>query len=423
MRTTGRLVAGIVVGCLVFMAACGDGDDGSASGGTTTEGSGAPTGRIDIQVSGGESEIEAFKELARNFEASHPDTRVELVGVADQGEHIAKLATAFAGGAPPDAFLINHRRMGRFVDAGAVEPAAPGDLDVAGLYEPPVKAFTFSGTLACLPQNVSSIVTYVNPALFARAGVALPAANWNFADALTTAGALSAAGIEAIGFDTELRSVAPFVWAAGGEVVDSTESPTKVALGSPEGRKAIQFLLDLQKSGLDATERAASEPQARFAAGELAMFFDSRRSVPAFRKANLDFDVTPLPRDVEQASLLATDGWCVSKAAKNKPLAQAFARYAVGQEGATVLASTGRTVPSLRSLAESPAFLDPVLPPKNARVFLDVIPQLHQLPSVAAWNETEIRASDTLQQLFAEKTSIDQAVSEIESETAALLKK
>ena len=134
------------------------------------------------------------------------------------------------------------------------------------------------------------------------------------------------------------------------------------------------------------------------------MFFDSRRSVPAFRKAELDFDVAPLPRDVEQASLLATDGWCVSKAAKNKPLAQAFAQYAVGQEGATVLARAGRTVPSLKSLAESPAFLDPALPPKNGRVFLDVIPYLHQLPSVAAWNEAENRASDTIQQLFAGKT-------------------
>ena len=408
---------------LLLAGACG-GRDGSGQGGQAVP-STAPaslSGRIDVQASGGESEIEAFKELARNFQSAHPGTEVQVVGVADQGEHIAKLATAFAGGAPPDAFLINHRRMGRFVDANVVEPAVAGPVDVAALYQPPVAAFTFNGRLMCLPQNVSSVVTYVNPGLFARAGVPLPGPDWTWSDALSTARALSAAGIEAVGFDPELRTVAPFVWAAGGEVVNNTSKPSQIGLGTPQGRKAIQFLLDLQKTGLDATERAASEPQARFAAGQVAMFFDSRRSVPAFRKAKVDFDVAPLPRDVQRASLLASDGWCVAKAAKNKPLAQAFAQYAVGQEGATVLAKAGRTVPSLRSLAESPAFLDPTQPPKNARVFLDVIPHLRQLPSVATWNEAENRASDTIQQLFAEKTTIDQAVKEIESETAAVLR-
>ena len=403
----------------LLVPACGDGGDGGDGG--EGAGTGQLRGRIDVQASGGESELATFEDMAARFEADHPGTDVRLVGVADQGDHIAKLVTAFAGGAPPDAFLVNYRRMGRFVGGGVIEPAVLGDLAASDLHQPAVEAFTFGGRLLCLPQNVSSVVTYVNPALFARAGVPLPGAEWTWDDARRTARALAAAGIEAVGFDAELRTVAPFVWSAGGEVVDDTAMPRRVTLGTPPGRKALQFLLDLQATGLDATERAASAPQARFAAGELAMYLDSRRAVPAFRKTRIDFDVAPLPRDQQPASLLASDGWCVAKASRNKPLAAAFARYAVAGEGARVLAESGRTVPSLRSLAESPAFLDPDKPPRSARVFLEVIPSLRRLPSVATWNETESRAGDTIEQLLAGRTTVDAAVDEIDRETAVAL--
>jgi multiple sugar transport system substrate-binding protein len=393
-----------------------------------TSGGDAPTGgrvggTIRVQASGGDSEIAALREMAEAFETAHPGTTVELTAVAEQGEHIAKLLTSFAGGAPPDVFLLNYRRLGPFVEKDVIDPARlGGEVGEGDLYEPAVKAFTFDGRLACVPQNVSSIVTYVNPALFTKAGVALPDGNWTVAEALTTARALSARGVEAIGFDPVLRTLAPFVWSAGGEVVDDEENPTAVTLDGAEARAAIQFLLDLQTTGLDATERAAEEPQDRFARGELAMFFDSRRSVPAFRKAEgLQFDVRPLPRDKEPASLLASDGYCVTKASKNKATAHAFASFAVGPKGGEVLARTGRTVPSVRSLAESPVFLDPGRPPASSRVFLDVIPSLRELPSVAAWNEAEEVAGDVLTQLFAGRFSADAAVERIEKDTRAVL--
>lgn len=408
-----RVVAGLV---MLLAGACGTSPEVTAP-----ESGAAPSGRIEVQVSGGPSELEALEQVVAGFEQRYPGTEISLLGVADQREHIAKLATAFAGGVPPDLFLVNHRRLGTFAESGAVEPADPGPIDVAGLYPLAVAAFTFDGTLLCLPQNASSVVTYVNPALFARAGVALPAADWTWPDALAAARALAAKGIEAVGFDPELRSVAPLVWSAGGEVVDDTAHPTRVTLATPEGRKALRFLLELQQTGLDATERAASTPQARFAGGELAMYFDSRRAVPGFRKAGTPFDVAPVPRDARAASLLASDGWCVSKAARNKALARTFAQYAVGGDGATILAKAGRTVPSLRSLAESESFLDPTQPPRSARVFLDVIPSLRQLPSVAPWDDAEARTNDTLTQLFAGRTSLDAAVEEIATETAAAL--
>lgn len=406
--------------CLVLaslLAGC-SGEDAPAGSDASP---GVLSGAITVQVSGSDSEISALQETADAFETLSPGTTVEVVGVADQGDHIAKLSTAFAGGNPPDVFLLNYRRLGRFAESGVVAPADLGPLDREDFYAPAVDAFTFDGTLLCLPQNVSSVVVYLNPELFDRAGVALPRPGWTWAEMLEQARALAAAGVDAIGFDPTFRTVPAFVWSAGGEVVDDTAKPTRVTLDTAEGRKALQFLLDLQATGPDATERAAETPNDRFANGRLAMFLDSRRAVPGFRKATeLTFDVARLPTDRSSSSLLASDGYCVTKKAKNPALAQAFARYAVGPDGGAVLARAGRTVPSLRSLAESPVFLDPAQQPRSSRVFLDVIPTLRALPSVAAWNEAEGTAGEILEQLFAGNLSLDEAVRKVESDTATV---
>ena len=399
-----RLVVALL---LVATAACGGGN-GTSSGED-----------LRIQVAGRASEIKVYQELVAAFSAKHPKARIALVPVAEQGEHVAKLSSAFAAGNPPDVFLLNYRRFGQFAARDVIEPTPLPDP--SAYYEPSLEAFTIGGTLLCLPQNVSSSVVYVNPALFARAGVALPGPRWTWADLKAAAVAFAAKGIQAIGYDTGMRTVVPFVWGAGGEVSDSLDAPTKITLGSPQAKEALRYLVDLQQQGLDATERAAEPAEDRFSRGELAMFVDSRRAVPGLRKSSgLDFDVRPLPVNRQPVSLLASDAYCVSKGSKRAELAHEFALFATGPEGGAILAKAGRTVPSLKSLAESPAFLDPARPPKSSKVFIDVIPTLRRLPNVAAWNEAEELASDVLDQLFAGRIGLDAAVAKIEQDTAAV---
>ena len=377
--------------------------------------------RLTVQAAGGAGELGAVRELVEAFEASRPGVEVDLVGVPDQGDHIAKLATSFAGGSPPDVFLLNYRRLGPFVARGVLAPADATGLD---LYDGPVEAFTFDGRLACLPTNASSTVAYVNEALFARAGLPLPSPDWTWADLEAAARALDAAGIAAVGFDVGLRVVAPFVWTAGGQVVDDTDAPTRTVLDSDAGRRALTYLSGLQAYGVDATARAAAEPVDEFAAGRLAVYLDSRRSVPAFRKAaGLAFDVRPLPRAepaTPSTSLLASDAYCVSRASRSPVLAAELARFAAAGEGARVLARSGRTVPVLRSVADSEDFLAPDLRPRSSRVFLDVIPTLRRLPHVTVQDEVEEGADDLLVQYFAGKAGLADTVRAVDDAAAVV---
>lgn len=401
----------VLLSC-ALVAACGGGASGDVQGRTLT-----------VQAAGGEGELNALRELITAYEAARPGVTVSFTGVPNQGDHIAKLGTSFAGGNPPDVFLLNYRRLGPFVDRGVVAPADLGERAEADFYEPALEAFTYEGTLACVPQNVSSTVAYLNLDLLQQAGVPPPAAEWTWADLESMAKTLQGKGIAAVGYDAEIRTVAPFVWTAGGEVVDDTTTPTAMTLDAPAARRALEYLYGLQQYGVDATSRAAAEPADRFAAGELAVFLDSRRSVPAFRKAEgLSFDVRPLPRaDAEQpsVSLLASDAYCVSRTSQNTELAADFASFAVGPEGGTVLARSGRTVPSVRALAQSPAFLDPAQEPASSQVFLDVIPTLRRLPNVGPEDEAEEAANDLLAQYFAGKADLATTVAEVRRATAA----
>jgi len=376
----------------------------------------ALSGTIRVAAAGGEGEIKAVQRVAAAFTAGHTGTKVELDTVAEAGELISKLTTEFVAGDQPDVFVLNYRRLGGFAAKGVIEPVPSAASD--GLYPKPLEAFTFDGQLLCRPSNASSMVVYINTTLFDRAGVPLPIKDWTWDDLLSTATALKAKGIPAIGFETLLIRLAPFVWSNGGEVVDDLDAPTMVDLSSPEARAAMAFMLDLQKQGLSATDRAAQDPEEAFAAGRTAMHLDSRRAVPGFRKtAGLSFDVAQVPTKKTATSVLHSDGYCVTKGSKNKALAQAFADFAVNGEGATLLAEAGRTVPVRKAVAESAAFLAPDKAPKSSRVFLDQLELARPLPHSATWNEAEGATDEILTQLFAGKTTLDKAILDIAAET------
>jgi multiple sugar transport system substrate-binding protein len=95
---------------------------------------------------------------------------------------------------------------------------------------------------------------------------------------------------------------------------------------------------------------------------------------------------------------------------QNKDLVWKFIEFANSVEGQTIVAASGRTVPSLRGVAESEAFLDPQQKPYNSQVFLDMIPYLHALPSSATWIDVEEVADNELQRAFYGKASVEEAI-------------
>jgi multiple sugar transport system substrate-binding protein len=416
MRRRRHLLLGSVV--MFLLAGCTGADEGEM-----TEPKPAKlTGEITVAASGGESELETLQEVADAFEAENEGTTVVLDTVEEPGELIAKLTTAFLAQTPPDVFVLNYRRLGGLEATGGIAPVE--GVDTSGLFDKPLEAFTFDGELACLPSNASSMVVYFNPAVFEEAGVEPPQPGWTQDDMLAKAHELADKGVSAIGFSTELIRLAPFVWSNGGEFFDSLEDPTAVDLSSDEAREAIDFMLELQETGMDATERAGQEPEDAFAAGKIGMYLDSRRAVPGFRGAKkLAFDVASVPAAETATTVLHSDGYCVTKLAENPDVAKAFAEYVVIGDGGRILAEAGRIVPVNEELANSPSFLTPGEDPVSSQIFIDQLELARPLPHSPTWNEAEEVTEEILTQLFAGELSVDEAIEQIQQETERELAK
>ena len=168
-------------------------------------------------------------------------------------------------------------------------------------------------------------------------------------------------------------------------------------------------------------EVEAEDDETRFLNGRMAMFLDSRRAVPALREAaEFDWDVAALPTHQDEASILHSDAYCMTKASKEKDAAWRFVEYALGPEGARVIAKTGRTVPSLREVAESDAFLDPTQKPRNSQVFLDAVATIRNVPTLSTWPEIEDAAEPILENGMYLGKPIDEVVAEVDEATRPL---
>lgn len=381
---------------------------------------------IELQVSGEPEETAVYSSMAEQFMEANDGTHVEVVEIPEKDEHLARLATSFAGGNPPDVFLVNFREYSQFVVRDAIEPIENhlDGVDLGAYYEPPLEAFTYDGALQCFPQNISSLVVYYNTALFEAAGLKRPKAGWTWEDFRDTAATLTKGDVRGAGIEPTIIRLAPFAWSAGGDIVDDPDDPTRLDLDNDGARTALGFLVSMVKDGLIPTEEevAAQDLDTRFTTGKLGMLLSSRREVPAFREVQgLEFDVAPLPVDQEPAGILHSDGFCMAAGSDQLDVAADFVEFATGEEGQTLGALSGRTVPSLSAVAESGAFLDPVQPPAHSKVFLDAIPTIRRTPVLSTWPEIEDVAEQILIRAFYEDGySVDEAISDLDTETRGL---
>lgn len=416
-----RAVAAALAVC-GLVSACSDAGSGQDSDASLT-----------LTLFGDPVEVAGYQQLVDDFEEANPDVDVTLSPVPDQDDLLVRLTTAFRAGDPPDVFLVNYRSYGGFAEQGVLAPVQTfvDDSDVIDLddYAPAaLDAFRYNGDeLTCFPQNVSSLEVYYNADLFEARGVPLPRTGWTWDDFLAAAEQLTGDGVYGVGVEPSLIRLAPFVWSNGGEVVDDQDDPTTLTLDTGPAREALDFFLDLQtEHGVVPPDREeqAQTSEARFLAGRLAMFLDSRKAVPTLRTIDdFTWDVAALPvaPGGDQATILHGDAYCLAADSPELASAWRLVEYANSAAGQRILAASGRTVPSRLDVARSPAFLDPEQAPASSEVFVEQIPAIRAVPHTASWAQAEQQADEVLVELFYGRIEREAGIRELMERTAPLL--
>lgn len=381
---------------------------------------------ISFMVFGDPAELKAYQSLVTGFEQKHPDIKVELIHIPGQSDYRKRVAADFAANTPANIVLINYRNYAAFAAKGALEPIGPylaqsSVISEADFYPEAIQPFFYRNVLTCLPQNVSSLIVYYNKNLFDDAGLAYPKADWTWDDFVKTAQALTRDTTGdgqpdqyGLGTEASLIRVAPFIWQNGGEL-SANPVPTRLLVDSPQATAAIQWFVDLQVKYHvvpDAAAEKSEDSETRFMNGRTAMFLDSRRVTPTFREiTTFDWDVAPLPDNGQgKATILHSDAECMTAATKNKDAAWKFIEYANSVEGQTILTITGRTVPSVKAVAASAAFLDPNAKPVNSRAWLDAIPAIRSVPSTKSWADVEEIFGSELERAFYQGAAVADVV-------------
>ena len=342
-RLAGASLAATTVALALAAAGCG--------------GSESPSGSIRLLVFGDPPEINAYKTMIEAFSEQEPDIDVQLIEASDRDDLIARLSTSLAGGSPPDLFLMNYRFYGQYAARDVLEPLEgyvedSDEFSAEDFYPESLDAFRWNGTITCLPQNISSLVVYYNRDLFERFGVPEPTDDMSWSQFVYRAqqmtrdaqGAVvrgadpdlpqantAPAAIYGLGVEPTIIRFAPFVWSNRGELVDDDEHPTRFTLDTEASKSALQQFFELRTvHGVvpPDVEVEAEDDETRFLNGRMAMFLESRRLVPALREAaEFDWDVAALPTLQDEASILHSDAYCMTKASKEKDAAWRFVEY------------------------------------------------------------------------------------------------
>lgn len=394
---------------------------------------------VSFMVFGDDAEKKAYDALVGAFKAKYPNIPVALIYVPNQFAYRDQVSQDFALGQPYDVLILNNRRYGFYglrkllvpLDAYLAQSSVVHEVD---FLPGTIDAFRLNGVLNCIPQNASSLVVYYNKALFDQDKVAYPHDGWTWDDLLADAKALThdtnGDGKNdqfGLGTEADLLRMAPFIWQNGGEIVNSETKPTKLALDSPAALAAIQWVVDLQTKYhvVPSPEDEVLESfESRFVSGKVAMFINQRRGVGTYRdNAKFDWDVAPLPQNKRAAGVLQSDAYCIPIASNHKANAWKLVEFASSVEGQTILAASGRNMPSLRAVAQSEAFLQPGQKPEHAQVFIDTLSVARSFPVLLNWPQIEEIAGEEMERAFHGTVSLNQVLPRAVERTTILFPK
>ena len=270
-----------------------------------------PTDRtIEFGVFGSEEELDAYASLVDVYNSLYDGAEMTMTGYGSREELMGEIRET---GEVPDVFLTDQRDLAWLQQSESLQPVdsmlIERGVDFGDLYSRgAVLAFSADSRLQCMPVGISPMVIFYNTELvdfeaMAARGLPAPAEglNWNFDQFVAAAEFASRPNRSTRGIhvDPTLKGLAPFIYAAGGEIFDDAEAPTSLAFSDDATQSALGTVLQvLRDPRLTLSEKQLDRRPAMewFKRGKLGMIPGSREQVPMLRQApDLSFDVIPIP--------------------------------------------------------------------------------------------------------------------------------
>ena len=282
------LAAMLALAMSLSLVACGGGgtsSTGSASSGSASSGdtAGEKVALNVIAAQYGTQTADWWAGFVTDFETAYPDIDL-TVDVVSWNDIYTVVNTRVANGQAPD--ILNIDVFADYQADGLLLPAEDyvSDETYAKFYESFLEQSVVDGTVWAIPDLASARAMYYNKDILEAAGVEVPT-TWDELKAACEAIKAYDPNIYPWGVDMTTDEgqacFAYYIWNNGGDFIDAEGNWT---LNSAENVAAIEYIIDLVKSGLTNSDPATEtryDNQDMFGAGKVAMMIGPN-SIPTY---------------------------------------------------------------------------------------------------------------------------------------------
>jgi len=342
-----------------------------AAGSAPAAASGAPAGGTPVTLTavqwGQDAEIAAIRAILDKFNVSQSRIRVEFSQMP-KDDYYTQLETRIAGGQAPDLFKAVFSYFGRYAEAGAalqLDPYLP--VDMKDQFNDVVwQAGVYKGKTYGVPTNLDGLLILYNVDYFKKSGLPMPPKLpakieecWTHDQFIDIATKVQKANGSKYAFTSYARH--PRTWLLllhqfGGSLMNAEQ--TKSTMNTPEGIKAISWIVDTFQKGLTPPGSLWSKPDDSdqlFSQGVTTMSISGNWMMPFLDQNMKDFkyDVTYLPKGINMATDLGGGGWMASGKTKYPKEAAEVLQYIANEDSISKYCRDNFGVPPRKKLAEA----------------------------------------------------------------------
>jgi len=353
----------------------------------------------------GALELSGYLEVIKNFEAKHPDIKVDFLNIPNGPAYYTSINTRAVGNNLPDLYfartfdVASNAAKGWMIPLDPYINRDPAAVNVKDFWPAEVAQMSYHGQLYTLPYDFSNVALYYNKTMFQKEGIELPTNDWTWDHAF-------AAGekfVKKQGHNQTRWGLAfpTYDWYFMGVLVGNggtvfSNNFKKSLLNSPQNVQTFKYFYNKMAQGIAPFPSSTPAGVNPFASGMVAMNADGSWATESTRTAvgnRFEWDVVKLPKGTTGKRGISAAGgaWGISPTSKYKDQAWEFLKHLTSTESTNILISRHtRSIPGRKSSAVTWQQVAKTshLPPKNIDVFPDQM--LHDAINwtyPAYWNE------------------------------------
>lgn len=354
--------------------------------------------------------------LLERFHSAHPGIFVLLVPLPLPFMHLTEQLEQLLVNDPVDVIAVNLPFLERLATIRPLSEQLEQLEQADGVYPFLFRSFQKNGALYAQPFVFSPIVLCYNKEHLRQAGVPDPDSGWTWADLAAAAGKLSA-NRDRLGFYMHYLSLNRWPLLLLQNRIDFKRDD-QGRLTFPRSRfcrsieTGTKLLTSPGKAPMFLSEND-TDTEKLFLQQKVSMIAASYFSLNLLRAADFEFDIAPLPRLEDAATLLLSVGLGISKYGKHKHAAKTFIDYCLGADAQLYIRQKTLSIPSVKQAAEWMGE-DGLNRPSRYWMYRDIIPTFREYADIGISHDELDRISHELRLYWSGLDPLDTVCDRIE---------